>query len=270
MATPTRHAAWRNERSFAVRLLPEQGPPVELASGFAEFLDAFDCAFEWLMREDPAREGAAGLVILETRDGVAEKVWAFPPEQPAQDQRPVQVFGFDPVNWKPTVAELSADHRLGPTRQAATTADTQATVVGGSRGSTPPTAAAAQMGRPKPVHAGEGEAETKIAPSLAQPIVPLEPETIPLEHEATVARDSQRATARASTYSRIEAAVRAIWKEPVSRGWLLLAVASLWLSLFLIDPSPLALLLLALPGLWWRRDKRAAIATVEADSDDWL
>jgi len=270
MATPTRHAAWRNERSFAVRLLPEQGPPVELASGLADFLDAFDCAYEWLVREDPARDGAASLVILDTRDGVAEKVWAFPPEQPAEDQRPVKVFGFDPVNWKPTVADLSADRRIGPTRQAATTAETQATVLGGSRGSTFPTAAAAPMGRPKLVHAGEAEDEKKIAPSLAQPIVPLEPATIPLDHEATVVRNSQRATARASTYSRIGAAVRAMWDEPVSRGCLLLAVASLWLSLFLIDPSPLALLLLALPGLWWRRDKRAAIATVEADSNDWL
>ncbi len=270
MATPTRHAAWRNERSFTVRLLPEQGPPVQLASGLADFLDAFDCAFEWLMREDPARDGAASLVILETRDGVAEKVWAFPPEQPAEDQRLVKVFGFDPVNWKPTMAELSADHRIAPTRQAATSADTQATLLGGSLGSTLPTAPAAQMGSPKLVHAGEAEGETKIAPSLARPIVALEPETIPLEHEATAVRNSQRATARASTYSRIEAAVRAMWDEPVSRGCLLLAVASLWLSLFLLDPSPLALLLLALPGLCWRRDKRAALATIEADSDDWL
>jgi hypothetical protein len=270
MATPTRHAAWRNERSFTVRLLPEQGPPVDLASGLADFLDAFDCAFEWLMREDPARDGAASLVILETREGVAEKVWAFPPEQPAEDQRPVKVFGFDPVNWKPRMAELSADHRIGPMRQAATAGDTQATVLGGSCGSTLPTAAAAQMGRPKLVHAGEAEGERKIAPSLAPPIVPLEPETIPLEREATMVRNSQGATARASTDGRIGAAVRAMWDEPVSRGCLLLAVASLWLSLFLTGPSPLALLLLALLGLWWRRDKRAAIATVEADSDDWL
>jgi hypothetical protein len=263
-------AAACHERSFAVRLLPEQGPPVELASGFAEFLDAFDCAFEWLMREDPARTGAASLEILETRGGVAEKVWGFPPEQPVEDQRPVKVFGFDPVSWKPTVAESSGDHRLGATRQAATAADTHATVVAGSSGSTPPTAAAAQMGSPKLVHASEGEGKKKIAPSLAQPSDPLEPETIPLEHEATMIRNSQRASARASTYSGIGAAVRAMWDEPVSRGCLLLAAASLWLSLFLIDPGPLALLLLALPGLWWRRDKRAAIATVEADSGDWL
>jgi MYXO-CTERM domain-containing protein len=116
----------------------------------------------------------------------------------------------------------------------------------------------------------DGEGDTKTAPSLAQPSVPLEPETIPLEHDATMIRNSHRAGARASTYSRIEAAVRAMWDEPVCRGCLLLTVASLWLSLFLIDPSPLALLLLALLGLWSRRDKRAAIATVEADSDDWL
>ena len=74
MAQETRHAAWQTERSFAVRLLPEAGPPTDLASGLTEFLDAFDLASEWVSREDPARDGAASLAIIETRDGVPEEV----------------------------------------------------------------------------------------------------------------------------------------------------------------------------------------------------
>ena len=82
MAQETRHAAWQTERSFAVRLLPEAGPPTDLASGLTEFLDAFDLASEWVSREDPARNGAATLAIIETRDGVTEEVWTYPPGPP--------------------------------------------------------------------------------------------------------------------------------------------------------------------------------------------
>jgi len=91
MAHETRHAAWQTERRFAVRLLPEDGPPADLASGLTEFLDAFDFASEWVSREDPARDGTAGLAIVETQDGIAEEVWTYTPGQPAAD--------FSPLNW---------------------------------------------------------------------------------------------------------------------------------------------------------------------------
>ena len=91
MANETRHAAWQTERRFAVRLLPEDGPPADLASGLTEFLDAFDFASEWVSREDPARDGTAGLAIVETQDGIAEEVWTYTPGPPAAD--------FSPLNW---------------------------------------------------------------------------------------------------------------------------------------------------------------------------
>jgi hypothetical protein len=90
MAHETRHAAWQTERRFAVRLLPEDGPPADLASGLTEFLDAFDLASEWVSREDPARDGTASLAIVETQDGVAEEVWTYTPGQPpAADVSPL-------------------------------------------------------------------------------------------------------------------------------------------------------------------------------------
>ena len=91
MAHDGRHAAWQTERRFAVRLLPEDGPPADLASGLTEFLDAFDFASEWVSREDPARDGTASLAIVETQDGIAEEVWTYTPGQPAPD--------FSPLNW---------------------------------------------------------------------------------------------------------------------------------------------------------------------------
>jgi hypothetical protein len=91
MAHEVRHAAWQTERRFAVRILPEDGPPAELASGLAEFLDAFDFASEWVSREDPARDGTTSLAIVETQDGVAEEVWTYTPGQPAPD--------FSPLSW---------------------------------------------------------------------------------------------------------------------------------------------------------------------------
>jgi hypothetical protein len=90
MAHETRHAAWQTERRFAVRLLPEDGPPADLASGLTEFLDAFDLASEWVSREDPARDGTASLAIVETQDGVSEEVWTYTPGQPpAADVSPL-------------------------------------------------------------------------------------------------------------------------------------------------------------------------------------
>jgi hypothetical protein len=91
MANETRHAAWQTERRFAVRLLPEDGPSADLASGLREFLDAFDFASEWVSREDPARDGTTSLAIVETQDGVTEEVWTYTPGQPAAD--------FSPLNW---------------------------------------------------------------------------------------------------------------------------------------------------------------------------
>jgi hypothetical protein len=108
MAHDSRHAAWQTERRFAVRILPEDGPPAELAGGLTEFLDAFDFASEWVSREDPARDGTASLVIVETQDGVAEEVWTYTPGQPAPD--------FSPLTW-PAVPEFPSRQRKSRLRE---------------------------------------------------------------------------------------------------------------------------------------------------------
>jgi hypothetical protein len=116
MAQETRHAAWQTERSFAVRLLPEAGPPTDLASGLTEFLDAFDLASEWVSREDPARNGAATLAIIETRDGVTGEVWSYPPGPPVGGQDLTARLGFNPLTWV-GVPEFNADDRKSRLRQ---------------------------------------------------------------------------------------------------------------------------------------------------------
>ena len=113
MAHDVRHAAWQTERRFAVRLLPEDGPPADLASGLPEFLDAFDLASEWVSREDPARDGTASLAIVETQDGVAEEVWTYTPGQPAPD--------FSPLSW-PAVPEFPSRQRKSRLRERIGTA----------------------------------------------------------------------------------------------------------------------------------------------------
>src|ERR1700730_8213373 len=128
MAQETRHAAWQTERSFAVRLLPEAGPPTDLASGLTEFLDAFDLASEWVSREDPARDGAASLAIIETRDGVPEEVWTYPPPEPVEREDLTARLGFNPVTWV-GVPEFSGDDHRSRLRQRVWPADDRATAV---------------------------------------------------------------------------------------------------------------------------------------------
>jgi hypothetical protein len=108
MAHETRHAAWQTERSFAVRLLPEDGPPADLASGLTEFLDAFDLASDWVSREDPARDGTASLEIVETNDGVAQQVWTYAPAEPPAD--------FAPLTW-PGVPDFATREKKSRLRE---------------------------------------------------------------------------------------------------------------------------------------------------------
>jgi hypothetical protein len=123
MAHETRHAAWQTERRFAVRLLPEDGPPADLASGLTEFLDAFDLASEWVSREDPARDGTASLAIVETQDGVAEEVWTYTPGQPpAPDVSPLTWAAPPAFPTRPRTSRLRERvERSGPAAERAPT-----------------------------------------------------------------------------------------------------------------------------------------------------
>jgi hypothetical protein len=109
MASKNSHAACQTERSFAVRVLPEQGKPTELAAGVGDYLEAVDLATEWLERTDPKRTGTTPIEIVESRDGGEATVWEYPPAN-----RPptlVDIFGFDPVGWVSAVQDFKAERR---------------------------------------------------------------------------------------------------------------------------------------------------------------
>src|SRR5947209_559546 len=119
MAENDRHAAWQNQRSFAVTLLPEHGEPTELAGGLDDLLEAVDLATEWLEREDPRRQGTTSLAILETRAGITRRVWDYPPEQAEDGRGLVETFGFDPVNWVSSVRDFTPERPLAAPRPQA-------------------------------------------------------------------------------------------------------------------------------------------------------
>ncbi len=231
MANETRHAAWQSERRFAVRLLPEEGDPTELAEGLGDFLEAIDFAVEWLSREDPERTGTASLAIFETSSGEAEKVWAYPPDDSPEGSPLMEIFGFDPVNWKAASSEYS------PREPALGTFFTRA-----QENATPPA--------------------PRVAPVAlrAVPVAPPQP--------ALVAVDEEEPNAPTRPHLRPRRALAAAWHDPVARSFLFLAGISLWLAVAFSDASILAFVLVAVSGLWWRRDK--LIAAAETDGEDWL
>lgn len=226
MATEIRHAAWQTGGSFAVKLLVEQRPPEDLASGLTEYLDAVDFAIEWLDREDPARDGPIQLAIVETRDGVTEEVWTYPPPPPGGGAELVKLFGFDLVNWEPAGRGPPAGERRTRLSQRV-----------------PP-------------------APPRTVEHVAKATTPKEP--LPPGPDASP--DDVHAPARPSVRTLIAATARAVWDDPVSRCLLFLGIASLWLALGLADPAFLVLLLVSLPCLWWRqRRESAARAEDDAD-----
>jgi hypothetical protein len=250
-SSETRHAAWQTERRFAVRLLPEGGPPTELADGLTEFLDAFDLAFDWLNREDPARTGLATLAILETCDGVSEEVWTYPP-LPSNGQELTARLGFNPANWA-GVPGYTTDERKSRLRQRV--------------GATDPRADGAAA--PKVDHAAEAAPATRVAPSVAQPVALIEREAIPAERDVAHTESAERATVRETVRGWIRANARPTWDDRLSRCCLVLSGAALWFSLGLANPRFLAPLLVFVPALWWRQRNREAPAP-DADNEDWL
>jgi hypothetical protein len=234
MAHDVRHAAWQTERRFAVRILPEDGPPADLASGLTEFLDAFDLASEWVSREDPARDGTASLAIVETQDGVAEEVWTYTPGQPAPD--------FSPLTW-PAVPEFPNRQRKSRLRER----------IG-----------AAVVVEHVPAVVVE-RAPTVVPPSPApRPVVVARPEPKPVpraEVAAPPVRESPRQWLR--TW------VRTAWNDRLARVCLIGSGASLWFSVGLADPHFLLPLLLFLPALWWRHRNRDE-SPAETEPEDWV
>ncbi len=232
MANETRHAAWQTERRFAVRLLPEEGDPTELAGGLGDFLEAVDFAVEWLTREDPERTGTASLAIFETSAAGAEKVWAYPPDGPPDDAPLMKIFGFDPVTWKSPSSEYS------PREPALGTFFTRAP---------------AQPARPQEPRVA------RVAPRPAR-IAPPPPAVVAVVHEEPPPPARPRLRPRR--------ALAAAWDDHVARAFLFLAAVSFWLAVAFSSAAVLAFVLVAVSGLWWRRDK--LIAAADADGEDWL
>jgi hypothetical protein len=109
MAIDASHAAKYDGRTFSVEVLSTGEPATVLAAALSDYLDAVDCATEWLEREDPARTKVPSVAIFATTHGLREQVWAYPPASEdgaaVEPRRLVDVFGFDPVAWNPPVAE---------------------------------------------------------------------------------------------------------------------------------------------------------------------
>jgi hypothetical protein len=230
MADETRHAAWQSERSFAVRLLPEEGEPTELVDGIGEFLEAVEFAVEWLGREDPDRTGTASLAIYETTRGEAEKVWAYPPDDVVEGEPLLKIFGFDPVTWKP------GSEGYVPREPALGTFFTRP-----PEGAPPPLPAPQYV--PPPPAPRREPAPVFVAPEPEEP-PPARPHVRPRR------------------------ALSAAWADPVARSLLFLAGFTFWLAIAFGDSGGLLFVLVALSGLWWRRDKLVGLAETEAD--DWL
>jgi hypothetical protein len=255
MAPETRHAAWQDVRRFSVRLLPQEGDPTELVGGIGDFLDAVDFAVDWLAREDPDRTGTASLAIFEARNGVAEKVWAYPPD--SADGAPLtKIFDFDPVNWKSAAAEFVPPR--GPAKgtffpRVETETETK------------PAPGPAPAPSPKVVPLPLPALPTPTPPPAA--VVAVKPPP-----PAIVARTNDDPPERVPAPEPVRLdprkALAAAWDDRVARACLCLAAVSLWLALALSSATVLVLLFLALFGLWWRRAKLIGVA--KADVEDWL
>ena len=257
MADETRHAAWQTERLFAVRLLPEEGEPRELADGLGDFLEAVDFAVEWLAREDPERTGTASLAIFETSADGAEKVWAYPPDASADGAPLMKIFGFDPVNWKAASSEYT------PKEPALGTFFTRA-----PEGMVP---AGASVASAAPPPAPEPAVPVPVQVTVPQPAVvaaaAVEPRPVPIAAPRFAAEHEEPAESSHAPL-RPRRALAAAWHDPVARSFLFLAGISLWLAVAFSDAEILAFVLVAVSGLWWRRDKLIHEATT--DGEDWI
>jgi hypothetical protein len=111
MATDASHAATHDDKTFSVEVLSGGETATVLAVALSDYFDALDRAMEWLEREDPERTGSSRIGIFATSDGVREQVWAYPSEPGSSAEntkRLVELFGFDPVTWKPPPGEFDA------------------------------------------------------------------------------------------------------------------------------------------------------------------
>jgi hypothetical protein len=120
MAVDASHAARHDDKTFSVEVLSGGETATVIAAALTDYFDALDRAMEWLEREDPERTRSSNIGIFASSDGGRERVWAYPSEagSSAEDTtRLVELFGFDPVAWKPPPGEFHAGRSLPPQRE---------------------------------------------------------------------------------------------------------------------------------------------------------
>ena len=269
MANETRHAAWQTERLFAVRLLPEEGEPRELVDGLGDFLEAVDFAVDG----SPARIRSERGPRASRSSRRAPTGWRRSGRTHRTHRRKsaplMKIFGFDPVNWKAASSEYSPkEPALGPSsrvprRAAAAAAAARVEPGRASPGSGPGTGVRAAAGRRRAAGArarpGRSSRQPAGRPAPPVPVAPphrWSPRGSPraggaLAHPAAAASRSCGRVARPGCPL-----------VPDPRGHLALARRRLQRT------EILAFVLLALSGLWWRRDK--LIGKAKTDGEDWL
>jgi hypothetical protein len=120
MAVDASHAARHDDKTFSVEVLSGGETATVLAAALTDYFDALDRAMAWLEREDPERTRSASIGIFTSSDGVREQVWAYPSEPGSaadETKRLVELFGFDPVSWKPPPGEFDAARNKPPQRE---------------------------------------------------------------------------------------------------------------------------------------------------------
>jgi len=101
MAIDASHAAKYDDRTFSVEVSLDGEPATVLAAALSDYLDAVDCATEWLERED-SRRTKSSRASRSLRQPTAPRAGLGLPAGArgrctVAPKRLVDVFGFDPV-----------------------------------------------------------------------------------------------------------------------------------------------------------------------------
>jgi hypothetical protein len=234
MATNASHAAKQGDKTFSVEVRSGSEPATVLAEALSEFLDAFDCAMEWLEREDPERTKNLSIDIFATRNGFKEHAWAYPAgagaHAPAETKPLVELFGFDPVAWQPQAREFDS-----------------------ARGE-----------RPRPVTPSLRQDDFADFTDFTDD----EPEAPPPAVDRPSPGERLDTWLASGGRLRLRRSLLAFWDDKFSRWELILGAILLWLTVTLLAPEFLPSLLAVVAGLWLGRGRRAAPAS--DTSDDWF